>query len=96
MSKYLPVKLDYRGYLRLFMLLHGAGEAQLSRMLALIRLNTGINPQERFTYAAADIRTGLRLWFLPGAVKLLDYTSGLPGGVEGRVYYRTVQADFSY
>lgn len=96
MSKYLPVKLDYRGYLRLFMLLHGAGETQLSRMLALIRLNTGINPQERFTYAAADIRTGLRLWFLPGAVKLLDYASGLPGGVEGKVYYRTVQADFSY
>ncbi|MBY0013241.1 hypothetical protein [Paenibacillus typhae] len=96
MSKYLPVKLDYRGYLRLFMLLHGAGEAELSRMLALIRLNTGINPQERFTYAAADIRTGLRLWFLPGAVKLLDYTSGLPGGVEGKVYYRTVEADFSY
>ncbi|MNP58872.1 hypothetical protein D3C76_1538250 [compost metagenome] len=65
-------------------------------MLALIRLSTGINPQERFTYAAAEIRMGLRLWFLPGAVKLLDYTSGLPGRVEGKAYYRAEQADFSY
>ncbi|MEK5448174.1 hypothetical protein [Paenibacillus sp. FSL R7-0331] len=96
LSKYLPAMLDYRGYLRLFMLLHGAGEAQLSRMLALIRLNTGINPQEKFTYATAQIRMGLRLWFLPGAVKLLNYSSGLPGEVEGNVYYRAVQADFSY
>ncbi|OMF89190.1 hypothetical protein BK144_20335 [Paenibacillus sp. FSL R7-0273] len=96
LSKYLPAMLDYRGYLRLFMLLHGAGEAQLSRMLALIRLNTGINPQDKFTYASAGIRMGLRLWFLPGAVKLLNYSTGLPGGVEGNVYYRSVHADFSY
>lgn len=96
LSKYLPAKLDYRDYLRLFMLLHGAGDVQLSRMLALIRLNTGINPAEKFTYASADIRMGLRLWFLPGVVKLLDYSSGLPGEVEDKAYYKAVQADFSY
>ncbi|MNH14181.1 hypothetical protein D3C79_737690 [compost metagenome] len=96
LSKYLPAKLNYRDYLRLFMLLHGTGNAQLSRMLALIRLNTGINPAERFTYASAEIRMGLRLWFLPGVVKLLDYSSALPGEVEDKVYYRAVQADFSY
>ncbi|MNI42636.1 hypothetical protein D3C73_969360 [compost metagenome] len=96
LSKYLPAKLDYRDYLRLFLLLHGSGNVQLSRMLALIRLNTGINPDDKFTYASAEIRMGLRLWFLPGVVKLLDYSAALPGEVEDKVYYRSVQADFSY
>ncbi|UQZ35220.1 hypothetical protein C2I18_17865 [Paenibacillus sp. PK3_47] len=96
LSKYLDVNLSYRDYLRLFMLLHGAGEGQLSRMLALIRLNTGINPLEKYTYASSEIRMGLRLWFLPGVVKLLDYTAGLPGDVQDKVYYRTVKADYSY
>lgn len=96
LSKYMPAKLTYRDYLRLFMLLHGAGDVQLSRMLALIRLNTGMDPAEKFTYAAADIRMAMPLWFLPGVVKLVDYSAGLPGDVQGKLYYRTVQADFSY
>lgn len=96
LSKYMPAKLTYRDYLRLFMLLHGAGDVQLSRMLALIRLNTGIDPAEKYTYAAADIRMAMPLWFLPGVVKLVDYSAGLPGDVQGKLYYRTVQADFSY
>lgn len=96
LSKYLDANLSYRDYMRLFMLLHGAGEEQLSRMQALIRLNTGINPAEKYTYASSDIRMGLRLWFLPGVVKLLDYTAGLPGDVQDKVYYSAVKADFSY
>ncbi|MHA6531172.1 hypothetical protein [Paenibacillus sp. BAC0078] len=96
LSKYIPVKLSYRDYLRLFLVLHGGGDVQLSRMLALIRLNTGSNPNEKFTYAAADIKMATPLWFLPGVVKLLDYSAGLPGDVQGKLYYRTVKADFSY
>ncbi|MNO13030.1 hypothetical protein D3C76_26500 [compost metagenome] len=96
LSKYVPAKLSYRDYLRLFLVLHGGGDVQLSRMLALIRLNTGSNPDEKFTYAAADIRMAMPLWFLPGVVELLDYGAGLSGDVQGKLYYRTVQADFSY
>ncbi|KWX73445.1 hypothetical protein AMQ84_22755 [Paenibacillus riograndensis] len=96
LSKYIPAKLSYRDYLRLFLVLHGGGDVQLSRMLALIRLNTGNNPDEIFTYAAADIKMAMPLWFLPGVVKLLDYGGGLSGDVQGKLYYRTVQADFSY
>lgn len=95
-SKYVQAQLTYRDYLRLFMLLHGSGEVQLSRMLALIRLNTGINPAEKFTYASSDIRVGMRLWFLPGVIKALDYTGGLPGDVQKNTYYRELQADFAY
>lgn len=97
LTKYIPgVQLSYRDHLRLFMVLHGGGEVQLSRVLALIRLNTGINPAERRTYASANIRIGMRLWFLPGVIKLLDYSAGLSGDVEGNIYYRAVKADFSY
>lgn len=96
LSKYLPAQLTYRDHLRLFMMLHGSGEAQLSRMLALIRLNTGINPAERYTYVSSDIKLGMRLWFLPGIVKMLDYSAGFSGEVQGNTYLKAVQTDFSY
>ncbi|SET95342.1 phage tail tape measure protein [Paenibacillus sp. NFR01] len=96
LSKYLPVRLSYRDYLRLFLLSHGSGEGQLARMLAVIRQQTGRNPVESYTYASAEIRLGLRLWFLPGAVKVLNKNGTLPGSVEGNVYFKTVKADFSY
>lgn len=96
LSKYFPAQLTYRDHLRLFMMLHGGGNVQLSRMLALIRLNTGINPDERSTYVSSNIKLGMRLWFLPGVVKLLDYSAGYSGEVQGSTYMRAVQADFSY
>ena len=96
LSKYVPMQLTYRDYLRIFMLVHGGGEVQLSRMLALIRLNTGVNPAEKFTYASEEIRLGMRLWFLPGVIKALNYTAGLPGDVQKNTYYKEIQADFAY
>jgi hypothetical protein len=96
LSKYVSVELSYRDYLRLFLLLHGGGEKQLARMLALIRLNTGINPAEKYTYASSKIRLGMRLWFLPGVIKVLDYSGGLAGEVQGKAYFKDMQADFSY
>jgi hypothetical protein len=96
LSKYLPAQLTYRDHLRLFMMMHGGGEAQLSRMLALIRLNTGINPDVKNTYVSADIKLRMRLWFLPGVIKVLNYSADLPGEVERNTYFRTVRADFSY
>ncbi|MFD1775759.1 hypothetical protein [Paenibacillus rhizophilus] len=96
LSEYVPAKLTYRDYLRLFLALHGSGEAELSRMLALIRLNTGINPAERSTYASAEMRLGMRLWFLPGIMKLLQHTGEVPGEIDGHTYFRSVRADFAY
>lgn len=96
LSKYLPAQLTYRDHLRLFMMMHGGGNVQLSRMLALIRLNTGINTEERSTYVSSNIKLKMRLWFLPGVVKLLDYSAGYSGKVQGRTYMREVKIDFSY
>lgn len=96
LSKYMPAQLTYRDHLRLFMLLHGGGERQLSRMLALIQLNTGIDPAKKYTYASSEVKFGTRLWFLPGVIKAVEYTGGLAGDVSGSTYYREVRADFAY
>ena len=40
LSKYAPVELTYLDYLRLFLLLHGTGDAGMSRMIAVIEHNT--------------------------------------------------------
>lgn len=96
LSKYMPAQLTYRDHLRLFMIMHGGGEVQLSRMLALIQLNTGINPEERNTYVSSDIKLQMQLWFLPGVVKMLNYTAAFPGEVQGNKYLRAVKTDYSY
>lgn len=96
LSKYMTAQLTYRDHLRLFLLLHGCGEEQLARMLAVVRLNTGTDPAQSFTYASAEITMGTPLWFLPGVVKLVNYSGNLPGDVQGRNYFRILRADFSY
>ncbi|MNM22405.1 hypothetical protein D3C81_327810 [compost metagenome] len=96
LSAYIRTNLTYRDYLRLFMVLHGSGEAGLSRMLALIRLNTGINPAERSTAVSAEVRLGMRLWFLPGIMELLSSSGAVPGEMEDGLYYKTVKAHFAY
>ncbi|WP_150265704.1 hypothetical protein [Paenibacillus tepidiphilus] len=96
LSKYVQTELGYRDYLRLFMVLHGGGEAELARMLALVRLNTGLNPASKYTYASVKIVMGLRLWFLPGVVQMVNAGVGLPGNVRDKVYYKEVRADYAY
>ncbi|WP_036720299.1 hypothetical protein [Paenibacillus sp. JCM 10914] len=97
LSKYVPVELTYRDHLRIFMFIHSNNEKKLSRMLALIRWNTGINPAERATYASGEVRSAMRLWFLPGVTKSLGVVFGSGGDeVTGNRYIVTRKADFSY
>lgn len=97
LSKYVPVEMTYRDHLRIFLFIHSNNEKKLSRMLALIRLNTGINPAERSTYASGEVRTAMRLWFLPGVTKSLGVVFGSGGDeVQGNRYIVNRRADFSY
>ncbi|GIO42221.1 hypothetical protein [Paenibacillus apis] len=96
LSDYLKVKLTYRDHLRIFLMLHGPGKSRLSRMLAVIRLNTGVPVDERETYVSAKLTTAIPLWFLPGIAGLMGNTGILKGKVEGTRYYAEKQADFSY
>lgn len=95
-SDYLKVDLTYRDHLRLFLLLHGRSEQRLSRMLAVIALNTGVDPAERSTYVKGNVTVAMPLWFLPGVSKALGKVGILKGHVEGSQYYVAKQADFSY
>lgn len=96
LSAYIRVQMTYRDYLRLFLFIHSNNDGKMSRMLSLIRFNTGINPAERATYSSSEARIGLKLWFLPGVMKMVGYVSGSKDEVEGNRYYVTRKADFSY
>lgn len=96
LSDYLKIKLSYRDHLRIFLLLHGRSEARLSRMLAVIRLNTGISTEERPTYLKGTVTVAMPVWFLPGVAKALGSAGILSGRVEGNTYVAVKQADFSY
>lgn len=96
LSDYLKIKLSYRDHLRIFLLLHGQSEARLSRMLAVIRMNTGIRTEERPTYIKGTLSVAMPVWFLPGVAKMLGAAGILSGRVEGNKYVAVKQADFSY
>jgi hypothetical protein len=66
------VRLNYRDYLRLFLLLHSSDRNMLSRTQALIELNTGKNLELYATYMQAKATTSVKLWFLPELFRLFD------------------------
>lgn len=96
LSKYLNVSVSYKDHIRIFMLLHGASESRLSRMLALIRLNTSINPGEKSTYVRGMVKTGIPLLFIPGVSKAVNAVFSREGEVEGSGYFAVKQAEDAY
>jgi len=63
------LELNYKDYLRIFFLLHSRDQILLSRMQALIQLNTGLDLQKSSTYVSGTVLTSVKLWFLPGLMK---------------------------
>ncbi|GGG18853.1 hypothetical protein [Paenibacillus aceti] len=96
LSEYMKVRLTYRDHLRIFLLMHGPSERRLSRILGVIRMNTGIRTEQRATYLRGGVTLSMPVWFLPGVAKSLGATGVLQGRVEGSRYYVNKQADFSY
>ncbi|WP_338542206.1 hypothetical protein [Paenibacillus tundrae] len=96
LSDYIKVKLTYRDHLRLFLLMHSNNERKMSRMLALIRMNTGVNPDEKQTYASSTIRSSIKLWFLPGVAKSIGAVLGSADEVEDGRLFIDRKADYSY
>ncbi|WP_308722541.1 hypothetical protein [Paenibacillus polysaccharolyticus] len=96
LSKYIKVKLTYRDHLRLFLLMHSNNDRKMSRMLALIRLNTGANPDEKQTYASGQMRSSIKLWFLPGIVRSIGAVMGSEDQVQDGRFFIERKADYSY
>ncbi|WIV20170.1 hypothetical protein QPK24_05550 [Paenibacillus polygoni] len=97
LSKYAKqISVTYRDHLRFFLLAHSNNEKKMSRMMALIRLNTDIDLLKSYTYASGQTGMRMKLWFLPGITKMLGTISGSANRVENGSVYITVQSDYSY
>lgn len=97
LSKYVNADLSYADYLRLFMLLHGGNEAsRLARMIAVIEHNLGITLAEVPTGITGETRISLKLWFLPGMMRILGRFGLLQGKVVGSQYETTHTIGSSY
>ncbi|WP_176444783.1 hypothetical protein [Paenibacillus herberti] len=96
LSKYVPVRLTYLDYLRLFSLMHGSGNSQISRMIGLIEHRTGARLSEVSTGASVALQGSLPLWFLPRLTKLIGYGEALDGQVTGGRYEAISLAGWSY
>jgi archaellum component FlaC len=65
------VTLTYKDYLRIFLLLHSRDPILLSRMQALIQLNTGMDLLQSTTYVSGTGGTSIKLWFMSGLAQVL-------------------------
>ncbi|NQX63273.1 hypothetical protein [Paenibacillus qinlingensis] len=77
------LKLTYKDYLRLFLMLHSNNTKLMSRMQALHELETGIDLSQMSAYIQANATSEIRLWFIPQIMKLLDGTGLLGCKVVG-------------
>ncbi|GIP32680.1 hypothetical protein [Paenibacillus sp. J2TS4] len=72
LKKLKAVTVHYKDLLRLFMLLHSNDRKVMSRMQALIELNTGVDLTQRTTYMQTTASATVRVWFMPAAMRLMD------------------------
>ncbi|MBB6674783.1 hypothetical protein [Cohnella nanjingensis] len=96
LSKYTKIDTYYVDYLRLFLLLHGSSAGQTSRRIAVIELETGISLKGAYTYVKGEGANSLRLWFLPGLIRLLGQAGEWGGTVKGGRYEATYAAEDAY
>jgi rubrerythrin len=97
LSKYAKAELSYLDYLRLFALLHGGGEDErLARMIAVIEQNSDLVLSQVPTGATGEATVSIKLWFLPGATKLMGELGLLKGRVANGEYRSAETAGWSY
>ncbi|MFD2128251.1 hypothetical protein ACFSKT_25075 [Paenibacillus xanthanilyticus] len=97
LSKYAPVEVAYRDYMRLFLLLHDGGPKRLARMAAVIEQNTGLQLARVGTGWTGELRASVNVWFLPGVMNRFNKWGLLDGKVaDGRYEMdRTVGMSYS-
>ncbi|UKS29020.1 hypothetical protein LOZ80_08870 [Paenibacillus sp. HWE-109] len=90
------LSLTYKDYLRIFLLLHSSNSKLMSRMQALIELNTGKDLLKEITYVQGNAASEISLWFIPQLMKAIDGTGLLGCKVEGNRCLFTQTAAASY
>jgi hypothetical protein len=66
------LKLTYKDYLRLFLMMHSNNEKLMARMQALLELETGKDLIQETSYIQANATSEIRLWFIPQLMKLME------------------------
>lgn len=66
--------MNYKDYLRLFLLIHSKEEVLLARMQSLLQLNTGIDLKHTATYLTSKSEVSFQLWFIPELMQLAGKT----------------------
>ncbi|MDR6549695.1 hypothetical protein [Paenibacillus qinlingensis] len=66
------LKLTYKDYLRLFLMLHSDNTKLMARMQALIELETGKDLTQAAAYIQTNATSEIRLWFIPQMMKLFN------------------------
>jgi hypothetical protein len=72
LQKTSKLTVDYKQLLRMFLLLHHKEERIMSRMQALIELETNTPLEHKATYIQGSAGISLRLWFMPAFYKSLN------------------------
>jgi hypothetical protein len=67
------ITINYKDYLRIFLFIHRSEGNTIARMQELIELNTGTILQHKFTYIEGHTASSIRLWFIPGIMKMMNY-----------------------
>jgi hypothetical protein len=97
LSKYAKVELGYLDYLRLFALLHGGKEEErLSRMIAVIEQNSDLVLAQVPSGVTGEASISIKLWFLPGATKLIGRLGLLKGRVNDGRFESSETVGWSY
>ncbi|KRE48778.1 hypothetical protein [Paenibacillus sp. Soil522] len=97
LSKYVKAELSYTDYLRLFILMHGAGhETRLARMIAVIEQNSGTMLSAVPSGVTGEASVSVELWFIPGLMRTLGRFGLLDGKVVGNRYETKQTIGWSY
>lgn len=90
------LEVRYKDVLRIFLLLHPNQSAVLSRLQALLELNTGVDLTTAASYIQGNGGTSVKLWFMPGIMWMLNRTTGLGCRIEQGRCQITKMAVYSY
>lgn len=90
------ITLSYKDYLRIFLLLHSKESTLLSRIQALVYLNTGVDLTETATYVSGSASTTFRFWFMRGVTRLLGNNGFAACGAHNMACSLSKTADLRY
>ncbi|MFD2612172.1 hypothetical protein [Paenibacillus gansuensis] len=96
MARWPNVTLNYKDYIRLFYFLHPNYAGRLSRIQALLQVNTGTVLHNTAYYVRGELPVSVKLWFVPGLIKLLEWGNALDGTVRGSRYEWVARTAHSY